>query len=210
MFIRAVIPSVTKLPDCLRKEQVILLKSYCLPKKPFWWKHVRSIRCIDFGMCAMPFSKKKKKNFSEDHSHFSSRGIETLKTKSLFSQATLKRPPVIVISKSVPTPTIIITMPFMNQNSANKIWARSPKDYFLKKTTCLTVAKNISRIKAPLEAPTISCCFLTDKDFNNFFMSVYCASSPYSPEPCFWMDQNFANNFWKGSPKEHLFNYLKI
>ena len=31
----------------------------------------------------------------------------------------------------------------------------------------------------------------------------YSARSPQSPEPCLWMDQNFANNFWKGSPKEH-------
>ena len=32
----------------------------------------------------------------------------------------------------------------------------------------------------------------------------YSARSPYSPEPCFWTDQNFANSFWKGSPKEHF------
>ena len=32
---------------------------------------------------------------------------------------------------------------------------------------------------------------------------LYSASSPHSPEPCLWTDQNFANNFWKGSPKEH-------
>ena len=31
----------------------------------------------------------------------------------------------------------------------------------------------------------------------------YSARSPHSPEPCFWADQNFANNFLKGSPKEH-------
>ena len=31
----------------------------------------------------------------------------------------------------------------------------------------------------------------------------YSARSPHSPEPCLWTDQNFANNFWKGSPKEH-------
>ena len=29
------------------------------------------------------------------------------------------------------------------------------------------------------------------------------ARSPHSPEPCLWTDQNFANKFWKGSPKEH-------
>ena len=31
----------------------------------------------------------------------------------------------------------------------------------------------------------------------------YSARSPHSPEPCFWEDQNFANNFWKGSWEEH-------
>ena len=31
----------------------------------------------------------------------------------------------------------------------------------------------------------------------------YSTRSPHSPEPCLWMDQNFANKFWKGSPKEH-------
>ena len=33
---------------------------------------------------------------------------------------------------------------------------------------------------------------------------LYSARSPHSPEPCLRMDQNFANNFWKGSPKEHF------
>ena len=42
-----------------------------------------------------------------------------------------------------------------------------------------------------------------EEDFKNFFMSLYNARSPHSSEPCFWADQNFANNFWKGSPKEH-------
>ena len=39
--------------------------------------------------------------------------------------------------------------------------------------------------------------------FKNFFMSLYSTRSPNSSEPWFWPDQNFANNFWKGSPKEH-------
>ena len=34
-------------------------------------------------------------------------------------------------------------------------------------------------------------------------MSLYSARSPHSSEPCFWADQNFANIFLKGSPKEH-------
>ena len=39
----------------------------------------------------------------------------------------------------------------------------------------------------------------------DFFRSSYCpysARSPHSPEPCIWIDQNFANIF-KRSPKEH-------
>ena len=37
------------------------------------------------------------------------------------------------------------------------------------------------------------------------------ASSSNSPEPCLLTDQNFANNFWKGSPKEHPCEfYFKI
>ena len=31
----------------------------------------------------------------------------------------------------------------------------------------------------------------------------YSARSQHSPKPCLWTDQNFANTFWKGSPKEH-------
>ena len=32
---------------------------------------------------------------------------------------------------------------------------------------------------------------------------LYSAKSPHSPEPCLGTDHNFANNIWKGSPKEH-------
>ena len=39
--------------------------------------------------------------------------------------------------------------------------------------------------------------------FKKFFMYVYSASSPHSPELCFLMAQNFPDNFWKGSSKEH-------
>ena len=31
--------------------------------------------------------------------------------------------------------------------------------------------------------------------------SCPCAESPHSPEPCLWRDQNFANNFEKGHPR---------
>ena len=42
-----------------------------------------------------------------------------------------------------------------------------------------------------------------EEDFLRISSCLYTAKSPHSPEPCLWMDQNFANNFWKGSPKEH-------
>ena len=41
------------------------------------------------------------------------------------------------------------------------------------------------------------------EDFLRISSCPYSASSSHSPEPCFWTDQNFANHFWKGSPKEH-------
>ena len=41
------------------------------------------------------------------------------------------------------------------------------------------------------------------EDFLRISSGPYSARSPHSPEPCLWTDQNFANNFWKGSPKEH-------
>ena len=40
-------------------------------------------------------------------------------------------------------------------------------------------------------------------DFLRVSSCPYSARSPHSPEPCLWTDQNFANNFWNGSPKEH-------
>ena len=77
-------------------------------------------------------------------------GNEALKTKSLFCQPILKKSPVNVISKSVTTPAIIITaMNLMNQNFANRLWDRSPKDNFLKKNTHLIEAKNIIRTRVP-------------------------------------------------------------
>ena len=41
------------------------------------------------------------------------------------------------------------------------------------------------------------------EDFLRISSCPYSARSPHSPEPCLWTDQNFAYNFWKGSPKEH-------
>ena len=42
-----------------------------------------------------------------------------------------------------------------------------------------------------------------EEDFLRISSCPYSARSPHSPEPCLWTDQHFANNFWKGSPKEH-------
>ena len=42
------------------------------------------------------------------------------------------------------------------------------------------------------------------EDFLRIPSFLYSASSPHSPEPHFLTDQNFTNNFWKGSPKEHI------
>ena len=42
-----------------------------------------------------------------------------------------------------------------------------------------------------------------EEDFLRISSCPYSARSSHSPEPCLWTDQNFTNNFWKGSPKEH-------
>ena len=42
-----------------------------------------------------------------------------------------------------------------------------------------------------------------DFDFLRISSCPYSARSSHSPEPCLWWDQNFADTFWKGSPKEH-------
>ena len=42
-----------------------------------------------------------------------------------------------------------------------------------------------------------------EEDFLRISSCPYSARSPHWPEPYLWMDQNFANNFLKGSPKEH-------
>ena len=40
------------------------------------------------------------------------------------------------------------------------------------------------------------------EEFMRISICLYSASSPHSLMPCLLTDQNFANNFWKGSPKE--------
>ena len=42
-----------------------------------------------------------------------------------------------------------------------------------------------------------------EEDFLRISSCPYSARIPHSPEPCLWTDQNFANNFRKGSPNEH-------
>ena len=42
-----------------------------------------------------------------------------------------------------------------------------------------------------------------EEDFLRISSCPHSARNPHSPEPCLRTDQNFANNFWKGSPKEH-------
>ena len=41
------------------------------------------------------------------------------------------------------------------------------------------------------------------EDFLRISSCPYSARRRHSPEPCLWTDRNFANKFWKGSPKEH-------
>ena len=79
-------------------------------------------------------------------------GIETLVTKSLFCKAILKRSPVIHFKFChllvAVTPTFINTaMIFMNRNSENELWARSPMDNFLKTITSLIVAINVRQTR---------------------------------------------------------------
>ena len=49
------------------------------------------------------------------------------------------------------------------------------------------------------------------EEFTRISSCPYSASSPHSLMPCLLIDQNFRNNFLKGSPKEKfLWNYFKI
>ena len=64
---------------------------------------------------------------------------------------------------------------------------------FLKRVTQRTFLQNYFKIW-----PAVS-----EKIFLRISSCLYSARSPHTPEPCLWTDQNFASNFWKGSPKEH-------
>ena len=46
-------------------------------------------------------------------------------------------------------------------------------------------------------------CSFGEEDFLRISSCPCSARSPHSPEQCLWTDQNFANNFWRRSPKEH-------
>ena len=43
-----------------------------------------------------------------------------------------------------------------------------------------------------------------EEDILRISSCPYSARSPHSAEPWFWTDQNFTNNFWKRSSKEHF------
>ena len=77
-----------------------------------------------------------------------------------------------------------------DQNFANTFWKGSPKEH-----SCEIISKSDQQ-------------FRRRRFFKNFFMSLYSARSSNSSEPCFWADQNFALNFWKGSPKEHSWEII--
>ena len=77
-----------------------------------------------------------------------------------------------------------------DQNFANNFWKGSPKEH-----SCEIISKSDQQ-------------FRRRRFFKNFFVSLYSARSPHSSEPCVWADQNFADNFWKGSPKEHSFKTI--
>ena len=71
-----------------------------------------------------------------------------------------------------------------DQNFANNVWKGSPKEHF-----CEIISKSDQQFQR--------------RDFLRISSCTYSARSLHSPEPCSWTDQNFANNLWKGSPKEH-------
>ena len=48
---------------------------------------------------------------------------------------------------------------------------------------------------------------LSEKNLQEF-LCLYSASNPHSLIPCLLIDQNFTNNFWKGSLKEHFYEII--
>ena len=67
-------------------------------------------------------------------------------------------------------------------------------EQFLKRVTQGTFLSNYFKIW-----PAVS----EKKIFLRIFSCLYSARSSHSSEPSLWTHKNFANNFWKGSPKEH-------
>ena len=73
---------------------------------------------------------------------------------------------------------------------------------------CLLTVQNLANIFKkghPRNIPVRLFQNLTSgfRDFLRTSSCPYSARSPHSPEPYIWTNQKFANNFWKGSPKEH-------
>ena len=48
-----------------------------------------------------------------------------------------------------------------------------------------------------------------EKRFLGISSYLYSARSPHSPEPCYWTDQNFANNFIISKSDQHFQRFLK-
>ena len=69
-----------------------------------------------------------------------------------------------------------------DQNSTNNFWKGSPKEH-----SCEIISKSDHQFG--------------EEDFLRISSCPYGARSPHSPEPCLWTDQNFANNFEKGHPR---------
>ena len=70
----------------------------------------------------------------------------------------------------------------------------------------IKISRTIFEKGRPRNIPVKLFQYLTSGFGEEDFLRISCpysARSPHSPEPCLWTDQNFANNFRKGSPKEH-------
>ena len=81
------------------------------------------------------------------------------------------------------SPHLLIPCLLTDQNFGNNFWERPLKEYFCE------IFQNLTSGFA--------------EDSLRIFSWPYSAKSPHTPEPCSLMAQNFAYNFYKGSPKEH-------
>ena len=78
---------------------------------------------------------------------------------------------------------------YTDQNFVNNFWKGSPKQH-----TCEII-------------PNSDQLYWWRRILKNFFQSIECKVSP-PPEAMFFDDQNFTNNFWKGSPKEKSCEFI--